>query len=263
VPRPSRRSSAPVVIPPSHHGHDLEHWPLHDTLILGAVESAVPSARTHLRQLLVSWGRAELSPDAGVVVSELVTNSVAASAGLQLAAAPVLVWLGSDGHCLLLAVADASPRPPVRLNLGADAEGGRGLALVKAFSNRWGWHPAGTNGLMKVVWAEWRLPSGGGRWPTAGLPDRCAPLSTDTALRGGGHGGSTVPDPSRSHDVSGLTDAELERTRRELQASLALARPGSTACVPILAHLSAIDTELAGRSALTPPFRSANPGRPA
>ena len=61
--------------------------------------------------------------------------------------------------------------------------------------------------------------------------------------------GSPVPDPSRSHDVSGLTTAELERTRRELQASLALARPGSAASVPILAHLSAINTELAGRSA--------------
>ena len=61
--------------------------------------------------------------------------------------------------------------------------------------------------------------------------------------------GSPVPDPSRSHDVSGLTAAELERTRRDLQASLALARPGSAACVPILAHLSAIDAELARRSA--------------
>ena len=60
---------------------------------------------------------------------------------------------------------------------------------------------------------------------------------------------SPVPDPSRSHDVSGLATAELERTRRDLQASLALARPGSVASVPILAHLSAIDTELAGRSA--------------
>ena len=60
---------------------------------------------------------------------------------------------------------------------------------------------------------------------------------------------SPVPDPSRSHDVSGLTIAELERTGRELGASLALARPGSAAGVPILAHLSAINTELAGRSA--------------
>jgi len=61
--------------------------------------------------------------------------------------------------------------------------------------------------------------------------------------------GSPAPDPSRSHDVSGLTTAELERTKRDLQASLALARPGAAASVPILAHLSAIDTELAGRSA--------------
>ena len=96
----------------------------------------MPLARAHLRQLLSGWGRAELSPDAGVVVSELVTNSVAASAGLRLAAASVLVWLGSDWHCLLLAVADASPRPPVRLNLEPDTEGGRGLALVEALSSR-------------------------------------------------------------------------------------------------------------------------------
>ena len=62
---------------------------------------------------------------------------------------------------------------------------------------------------------------------------------------------SPVPDPSRSHDVSGLTDAELARTRRDLQASLALARPGSAAGVPILAYLSAIDAELAGLAART------------
>jgi hypothetical protein len=61
--------------------------------------------------------------------------------------------------------------------------------------------------------------------------------------------GSPVPEPSRGHDVSGLTTAELERARRDLQASLALARPGSAAYGPIFAHLSAIDAELAGRSA--------------
>jgi hypothetical protein len=73
--------------------------------------------------------------------------------------APVRVWLGSDTRCLLVAVADVSPRPPVRLNLDPDVEGGRGLALVEAFSSRWGWHPTPMAGLVKVVWAEWRLPS--------------------------------------------------------------------------------------------------------
>jgi hypothetical protein len=61
-----------------------------------------------------------------------------------------------------------------------------------------------------------------------------------------------MPDPSRPHDVSGLTSRELERTRRELQASLGLARPDSPARVPILAHMSAIDTELAERTADRP-----------
>jgi hypothetical protein len=56
-----------------------------------------------------------------------------------------------------------------------------------------------------------------------------------------------MPDPSRPHDVTGLTVAELERARRELNASLALARPDSPARVPILARLTAVDTELAER----------------
>ena len=80
VPHP-RRCGGQAAIPPSHHGHDLEHWPLRDTLTLGALADAVPLARAHLRQLLSGWGRAELSPDASVVVSELVTNAVAASEG--------------------------------------------------------------------------------------------------------------------------------------------------------------------------------------
>jgi hypothetical protein len=51
----------------------------------------------------------------------------------------------------------------------------------------------------------------------------------------------------REHDVSQMTTAELERARRELTASLALARPDSPARVPILARLSAIDTALLTR----------------
>jgi hypothetical protein len=56
----------------------------------------------------------------------------------------------------------------------------------------------------------------------------------------------------RDHDVTRLTARELERARRELAASLALVRPDSPARVPILAHISAIDTELAQRTAARP-----------
>ena len=56
----------------------------------------------------------------------------------------------------------------------------------------------------------------------------------------------------RDHDVTGLTARQLERARRELQASLALVRPDSPARVPILAQMSAIDTELARRTGERP-----------
>jgi hypothetical protein len=62
----------------------------------------------------------------------------------------------------------------------------------------------------------------------------------------------------REHDVTALTAAELEQARRELAASLALARPGSLIRVPIQARMAAIDAELAGRAAT----RSALPGSP-
>lgn len=56
-----------------------------------------------------------------------------------------------------------------------------------------------------------------------------------------------MPDPGRPHDVTALTAAELQRARRELQASLALARPDSPARGPITAQLAAINAELARR----------------
>jgi hypothetical protein len=63
----------------------------------------------------------------------------------------------------------------------------------------------------------------------------------------------------REHDVTALTLARLERARRELVASLALARPNSPACVPIQAQLTAIDAELARRAATQP---DESPGSP-
>lgn len=55
-------------------------------------------------------------------------------------------------------------------------------------------------------------------------------------------------ETQRDHDVSGLTARELRRARRELEASLALARPGSMTSVPVLAQIRAIDRELAERA---------------
>jgi hypothetical protein len=60
------------------------------------------------------------------------------------------------------------------------------------------------------------------------------------------------PGDHRQYDVSGMTASELQRTRRELAASLALTRPDSPARVPIQAHIAAIDAELAGRAGQQP-----------
>ena len=64
-----------------------------------------------------------------------------------------------------------------------------------------------------------------------------------------------MSDRQRHYDAAGLTAGELERTRRELAASLALTRPGSPARIPILAQLTAIDAELAGRASQQPQDR--------
>ena len=57
-----------------------------------------------------------------------------------------------------------------------------------------------------------------------------------------------MPDTGRPPDVSTLTHSELERTRRDLTAALALARPGSPTRLPIGTYLATIDAELASRA---------------
>lgn len=56
----------------------------------------------------------------------------------------------------------------------------------------------------------------------------------------------------REYDVTAMSSAELEAARRELAASVALARPGSAVRAVIRARLAAIDAELAGRAAARP-----------
>ena len=51
------------------------------------------------------------------------------------------------------------------------------------------------------------------------------------------------------HDVSEMTASELERIKRDLWVSLALALPDSPVRVPLMAQMSAVDTELAQRAA--------------
>jgi anti-sigma regulatory factor (Ser/Thr protein kinase) len=127
------------------------HWPLGSFLELGALPGAVPCARLHARQVAWEWGLARLGHDLELVVAELLTNAVAA-AQITRPKRPVRLWLLSDSTQITVLVWDASPQPPLCMPADDGAESGRGLLLVEAFSQRWGWYPAqDTTG--KVVFA--------------------------------------------------------------------------------------------------------------
>ncbi len=146
------KSGAPVPVLPPHAraatGDD--QWPLRDFLELGALPSAVPCARLHARLVVQEWGLSTLADNVELVVSELITNALNASAGLG-PAPSVRLWLLGDAGQVLILVWDASPYAPIRTDVPAYAEAGRGLLLVEAASSQWGSSANSRGG--KSVWA--------------------------------------------------------------------------------------------------------------
>ena len=134
---------------------DLAGWPLHAALPLGALPTAPGCGRAWTRQVLREWGLDRLADDTELLVSELTTNALQASA--PVADAAIGLWLASDCERAVILVWDPSPQPPTPAKPGQDAEDGRGLLLVQALSFQWGWYfPASTSPgghVGKVVWA--------------------------------------------------------------------------------------------------------------
>lgn len=140
-------------------------WPLSDTLALGALPTAVASARAHARALIEEWGMAGVAEDVELIVSELVSNAVVASTDADgrpkytdaTGGLPVVhLRLRSDHVRIVIEVWDLNPKAPEVRQPEPDAESGRGLLLVEALGERWGWeHVAGWPG--KVVWAELKV----------------------------------------------------------------------------------------------------------
>jgi anti-sigma regulatory factor (Ser/Thr protein kinase) len=126
-------------------------WPLRDFLELGALVSAVPCARLHARHVLREWGLARLGDSTELLVAELVTNAVQASRAAAQASS-VRLWLLSGSAQVLIVVWDANQDPPARVTVSDEAENGRGLMLVEAISEQWGWS-SHENGDGKFVWA--------------------------------------------------------------------------------------------------------------
>jgi two-component sensor histidine kinase len=110
----------------------------------------VPCARLRTRHVLREWGLVSQAENTALIVTELVTNAVRASA--VLGAPAFRLWLASDLTRVLIVVWDASPQPPVRAETSIKAEYGRGLSLVEAVSENWGWY-CRKDTAGKFVWA--------------------------------------------------------------------------------------------------------------
>lgn len=122
-----------------------------------------PTAPRTARQLLVEalgsgreavWGGEQRTDDAALVLSELVTNAI------RHGSAPLHLRLEVAGRLLRMEVTDGEPtRVPVARGAALDDTGGRGIALVTALVDRWGWARRADG---KVVWAEFADHAGAG-----------------------------------------------------------------------------------------------------
>jgi hypothetical protein len=114
------------------------------------------NARRLTRNTLREWGLGSLADDAEAIVGEFVANAVTHAAVLAEAGRRI----GPDNLGLRLlrrtgqvtcAVLDPSDVAPVLKAPGSAEESGRGLQMVDALSDVWGWSPV--EGRGKAVWA--------------------------------------------------------------------------------------------------------------
>jgi anti-sigma regulatory factor (Ser/Thr protein kinase) len=96
-----------------------------------------------------------------LIVSELMTNGVQASQGLERSqyhgrwrpgTPPVRLWIESDREQVLVQVWDGNDQLPERQEPELDVEHGRGLLIVESLSAKFGVYKA-ERSTGKVVWA--------------------------------------------------------------------------------------------------------------
>ena len=120
----------------------------------GVDAGSVRAARGFTIATLQRWGAADRTDDVAIVVSELLTNALRhALPGPSETPPrwPVRLGLLQPGLCVLCAVADPSQQPPVPKEPSHLAETGRGLHIIGALADTWGYTTPSATG--KVVWA--------------------------------------------------------------------------------------------------------------
>jgi anti-sigma regulatory factor (Ser/Thr protein kinase) len=126
-----------------HAAHDLSG-------VAGAPAAARTFVCEHLAAVLVSGIRPEVTDDAALVVSELVTNAVQAGSAL------VGLVLELHHGALRIEVTDDGPGWPTLQRPDPSDAHGRGLALVAGVAHAWGAERLA--GQRKVVWALLVVP---------------------------------------------------------------------------------------------------------
>ncbi|MEV5908035.1 ATP-binding protein [Streptomyces chartreusis] len=113
---------------------------------------AVTVSRRTLRLILTMHGLIGLVDTAELLATELVANAVRHTKG------SAALRVGWSAGVLRIGAWDADPEPPEPPQAFAalrDAEEGRGLALVRACADLWGWQPLTRGGNRgKYVWCD-------------------------------------------------------------------------------------------------------------
>ncbi|MGW7429925.1 ATP-binding protein [Streptomyces sp. NPDC054861] len=102
-------------------------------------------ARAFTSDTLALWGATDRLDDIQLCVTEFLANAVRHAGG------PVALALRVEGSDVVLEVEDSSPCPPLLRPPDCNALDGRGLLLVAALADEWGWH--GREG-GKTVWCR-------------------------------------------------------------------------------------------------------------
>ena len=130
-------------------------------LMLPYTASSVGEARRRLIGDLTSAGVFETTAcDAGLVLSELISNALRHASPLPGSTVKVM-WALGDG-CIELGVSDGGgPTVPTVNKPAANALGGRGLGIVDRLSLRWGVYTR-QDGSETTVWAALALTGDAG-----------------------------------------------------------------------------------------------------
>ena len=124
------------------------------TRMPGTDAGSVRAARDFTIATLQRWGATDRWEDIAIVVSELLTNALRHALpgpGAPRPRCPFRLGLVQPGPSVLCAVADPSQQPPVPKEPSYLSETGRGLHVISALADTWGYTTPGDTG--KVVWA--------------------------------------------------------------------------------------------------------------